>query len=176
MDDHLTSTQAQSTPALPASTAGTHYSDYSSPPDAGDPDQEKKTKRIAIISIVVIAFLIALLIGFFLWLALPSTNTAKVRDIFIIFMALQSMLLGLAMIVLIIQLARLTNLLQNEIKPILDSTNETVSNLRGTTVFLSDNLVGPVIKMNEYLAGFSQFVSVLGLAKKPKSKSSPKGE
>jgi hypothetical protein len=51
--------------------------------------------------------------------------------------------------------------------------------LRGTTVFLSDNLVQPVIKMNEYLAGFSQLLQVIGLAKKsPKSKPTPttKGE
>jgi len=61
----------------------------------------------------------------------------------------------------------LINLLQNEIKPILDSTNETVSNLRGTTVFLSDNLVGPVIKLNEYLAGITQFIQVIGLMRKP---------
>jgi hypothetical protein len=45
------------------------------------------------------------------------------------------MLTGLALTILIIQIARLTNLLENEVKPILNSTNETVSNLRGTTKF-----------------------------------------
>ncbi len=74
-----------------------------------------------------------------------------------------------------IQLARLIVLLQNEIKPILDSTNEAVSNLRGTTIFLSDNLVEPVIKLNEYLAGFSQLVGVLGLGKKARQKRSSAG-
>jgi hypothetical protein len=89
-------------------------------------------------------------------LASPRTDTARVRDIFIIFMALESLLIGLVLIILVIQLARLINLLQNEIKPIMDSTNETVSTLRGTATFLSDNLVEPVIKLNEYLAGFKQ--------------------
>ena len=93
-----------------------------------------------------------------------------IRDIFIIFMALESIFLGLILVVLIIQLARLINLLQNEIKPILNSTNETVSTLRGTTAFLSDNLVEPVIKMNEYFAGITQGLSVLGLYRKRSKK------
>lgn len=95
-----------------------------------------------------------LIIGGIVLLALaPESTTAKVRDIFIIVMALESLVLGVAVIVLIIQVATLINLLQNEIKPILDSTNETVNHLRGTTQFLSNNLVEPVMKLNEYLAG-----------------------
>jgi hypothetical protein len=81
-------------------------------------------------------------------------------------MAIESLLIGLTLVILIVQMARLINLLQNEIRPILDSTNETVSNLRGTTAFLSDNLVGPVIKLNEYLAGLSQALKLVGLARK----------
>jgi len=33
--------------------------------------------------------------------------------------------------------------------------------LRGTTSFISNNLVEPVIKMNEYSAGFKKFVDIL---------------
>jgi hypothetical protein len=91
-------------------------------------------------------------------------------------MALESLLLGLALVVLIIQLARLINLLQNEIKPILDSTNQTVSTLRGTTAFLSDNLVEPIIKMNEYFAGLQQALRVFGLARGKRRNSSSQGE
>ena len=66
--------------------------------------------------------------------------------------------MGLHLVVMIIQLAALINLLQNEVKPILNSTNETVSTLKGTAKFLSDNMVEPVIKMNEYLAGFKKAI------------------
>ncbi len=107
--------------------------------------------------------LIALLglIGFGLFMLFqPATDTARVRDIFIIFMALEFLLIGIAMIVLITQLARLTLLLQNEIKPILDSTNETANTLRGTTAFLSEHLVEPVLKLNQYLAGMSRLFSM----------------
>lgn len=111
-----------------------------------------------------------------IWLAQPSTDTARVRDIFIIFMALSSLLTTVVLIILIIQLARLLNLLQNELGPILDSLNIMISNLRGTTVFISENLSEPVIKMNEYLAGFSQLLGALGLMRKTKKSKNSKGE
>ncbi|MGB9639276.1 MAG: hypothetical protein ACPL3P_05090 [Anaerolineales bacterium] len=81
-------------------------------------------------------------------------------------MALETLLLGIALTILIIQLARLINLLQNEIKPILNSTNETVNTLKGTTTFLSNNLVEPVMKLNELLAGFQKLMELVGFTKK----------
>jgi len=130
---------------------------------------------IAIVALVIVlAGIVAAVWG--LLAARPET-TAQIRDVFIIFMALETLFIGLALVILMVQLARLINLIQNEIKPILDSTNETVSHLRGTTVFLSDNLVQPVIKLNEYLAGFSQFLQVIGLVRKSsKPRKPPKGE
>jgi hypothetical protein len=129
-----------------------------------------QSRKIMIIAAIVLIVLLALIIGGVWFLLRPTTDTARIRDIFIIFMALVSLLLGFTMVILIIQIARLINLLQNEIKPILESTNETVSNLRGTTSFLSDNLVQPVIKLNEYLAGLTQALKLVGLARKrPKS-------
>ena len=91
---------------------------------------------------------------------------ANVRDIFIIFMALESLIIGAALVVLIIQLASLINLLQNEVKPILKSTNETVNTLRGTSEFLSENLVEPVIKLNSYLAGLKKLFDLFGVNRK----------
>jgi hypothetical protein len=86
----------------------------------------------------------------------------NVRDIFIIFMAVESLIIGAALVVLVIQIAGLINLLQNEVKPILESTSETVNTLRGTTEFLSENLVEPVIKLNSYLAGLRKFFDLFG--------------
>jgi len=93
-------------------------------------------------------------------------QTAKIRDILIIFMAFESLVIGAALIILVIQVASLINLLQNEVKPILDSTNETVNTLRGTTTFLSENLVEPVIKLNSYLAGLRRFFQLFGFKEK----------
>jgi len=100
-----------------------------------------------------VVIVVALLVWAVVALSSNPAAAANVRDIFIIFMALESLLVGAALVVLIIQLASLINLLQNEVKPILKSTNETVNTLRGTSEFLSENLVEPVIKLNSYLAG-----------------------
>jgi hypothetical protein len=117
----------------------------------------------------IIAGIVILLAGIVLAVILlvksPST-AANVRDIFIIFMAFESLLIGAALVVLIIQLASLINLLQNEVKPILKSTSETVNTLRGTTEFLSENLVEPVIKLNSYLAGLKKFFDLFNLFRK----------
>ena len=110
--------------------------------------------------------LVAGIITAIIFLAKSPTVAANVRDIFIIFMALESLLIGAALVVLIIQIASLINLLQNEVKPILQSTSETVNTLRGTTEFLSENLVEPVIKLNSYLAGLRKFFDMFGLNRK----------
>jgi len=124
-------------------------------------------RRAVIIGVIIFALLVIGVIASIIVLArLPGATVAHIRDIFIIFMALMSLLMGMAIVILMIQVARLTNLLQNEIKPILDSLNETISNLRGTTAFLSDNITEPVIKLNEYLAGFSQLLYAIGFLRK----------
>jgi len=131
---------------------------------------ELRRQRLSIAGIVIgVIILLAVVITCIVLLMLPSTDintVARIRDVFIIFMALESLLIGFVLVILIVQLARLTNLIQNEVKPILDSTNETVSNLRGTTAFLSANLVEPVIKLNEYLAALQKFTEILGIGRK----------
>ncbi len=117
----------------------------------------------ALIGVVILGLIIA---GSVFLFTSDASTTSKIRDIFIIFMALESLVIGVALIVLIIQIAILTNLLQNEVKPILESTNETVSTLKGTVRFLSDNLAEPVIVLNEYLAGIKRFGEIIRPRKK----------
>jgi hypothetical protein len=88
-------------------------------------------------------------------------ETETIRDVFIILMAFESLVVGLALVILIVQLARLTSLLQNEVKPILESTNETINTLRGTTHFLSNNLVEPVVKVNSSMAAVRRVLELL---------------
>jgi len=135
-----------------------------------DPQALRK-ERLTIIGIVLLGVIIlGLLVTGLVFLISPGLTSietvSRLRDIFIILMALESLLIGLALTILIIQIARLTNLLENEVKPILDSTNETISNLRGTTKFLSDNLVEPVIKINEVIAVFQRVTDILKFTRK----------
>ena len=81
-------------------------------------------------------------------------------------MAFESIVIGVALVILVVQVSTLINLLQNEVKPILKSTKETVDTLKGTTEFLSSNLVEPVIKLNGYLAGLRQLLDIFKLKRK----------
>jgi hypothetical protein len=109
---------------------------------------------------VVGLIILGLLIAGVVYLAIsPPQIAATTRDIFIIFMALESFVIGIALIILIIQLAVLTNLLKHEVQPILQSTNETVNTVRGTAQFVSENLTEPIIKLNSYVAALEQVVT-----------------
>ncbi len=120
-----------------------------------------KSKAVIWIVLAVILVLAGLAAGTIFLLRSDVGTTSHIRDIFIIFMALESFIVGLALIILVVQLATLINLLQNEIKPILNSTNETVNTLRGTATFLSDNIAEPVIKLNESVAVIRKLMDFL---------------
>lgn len=126
--------------------------------------EQLRRQRLTIAGIIlgVIALLVITVIAI-IYLAQPNTPTDKIRDIFIIFMALEFLVLGLALMVLILQLATIINLLQNEVKPILESTIETANTLRGTAIFLSDNLSDPVIYLNQYIAALRRLMQTIGL-------------
>ena len=83
------------------------------------------------------------------------------RDIAIIVLALESIVIGLLLAVLVIQVIRLVKLLREEVLPILNSTQETVGTVRGTADFVSDHLVQPMVKASSYAAGARQAVSTL---------------
>lgn len=129
--------------------------------------EEIRRQRLVVIGIVIG---VVLIIGFIFltlfYLTQPTTDTAMIRDMMIIFVAIEFMVLGIAMVILIIQMATLINLIQNELKPMIDSTNQTVSTLRGTVEFLSENLTEPVITINEYGAGLVRLLQILGIVRK----------
>ncbi|MFH2103232.1 MAG: hypothetical protein ABIJ39_07745 [Chloroflexota bacterium] len=128
--------------------------------------QLKRQRLIVTIVVLGILILIALIVLAVIGLLNAGELTAQIRDIFIIFMAVESLLIGVALIILVIQIASLINLLQNEVRPILEATNETVNTLRGTTAFLSENLVEPVIKLNSSLAALRRFFEMFGFKSK----------
>ena len=142
-------------------------------PEIRSPEEEaahlarlRKQRWILAGAIAGALILVAVLVLAIIELGSHPAAAANIRDIFIIFLALESLLIGAALVVLIIQLASLINLLQNEVKPILRSTSETVNTLRGTTEFLSENLVEPVIKLNSYLAGLKKLFDLFGVSRK----------
>ena len=127
--------------------------------------EEANNKKATIAIIVVAVILIAIIAGIVVLSFEEPGTVTKVRDLFIILMALMLFVIGLALVVLIVQIADLTNLLKNEVKPILNSTTDTVNTLKGTVRFMSDNLTEPVIKLNESLAGMKKIFQLFNFKK-----------
>lgn len=128
-------------------------------------EAERQQRTMVTVAIIAVVALVALIVLGVIYLMQPATPTDRIRDVFLIFVALESLIIGVALVVLILQMASLINLLQNEVRPILRATNETVNNLRGTAEFLGENVVEPVIKLNGYLAGLQRVLELMGLKK-----------
>ncbi|MQC26542.1 MAG: hypothetical protein DWG76_03720 [Chloroflexi bacterium] len=117
----------------------------------------------------LVAFAVLLLAGLIyavIFLLQPGAPTETLRDIFIIVLVLEFMIIGLALVILLVQLARLINLIQNEVRPILESTSRAADTLRGTAAFLSQNLVGPVMKVNSTMAAVRRAADMLNFRRK----------
>lgn len=140
----------EETPLLPAETA-----------EMTETEPESNTKYY-IIGGIVLLVVVALVVLATIFMANPANaqTTEQIRDIVIIFMALVGLVIGFALVVLIIQLSTLINLLQNEIRPIIHSTSETVNTLKGTAQFVSENLSEPVIKINQLMAMIKKLFSL----------------
>lgn len=131
-------------------------------PEARPDKDGEGSRRGLIIGIAVgVVVVVALLVVWVLYMAGHPAQTETLRDIFIIFMALEGLLVGVALVVLVVQLALLTNLLQHEIRPILDSTEEAARTLRGTAQFMSQNVVDPVIKVHASVAAVKSALDLL---------------
>lgn len=118
-------------------------------------------KKYIVFGVLGAVIILALIIWATSYLLNASNEqfTSQIRDVFIIFLALESMVMGIALVVLIIQLANLINLLNNELRPIINSTSETVNTLKGTAKFVSNNLAEPVIKINQYAAMVKRLIN-----------------
>lgn len=111
-----------------------------------------------IITLIISALFIALLA----YLAINYADTILVvRDIFIIVLGLVSCLSGVVLILLLISIIRLINMIEFELKPILLKTNDTLGTIRGTTVFMSENIVRPATKASSYVAGIRRGIEIL---------------
>src|SRR5690606_35441839 len=103
-----------------------------------------------LIALVVLLFLVGMGLAVFSDADQTAPTVQIIRDIFIIILACQGILVIGALAILITQIARLINLLQNEVMPILRNTQETIDTARGTVEFVGENLTEPVIRLNAF--------------------------
>jgi len=123
-----------------------------------------------IIAVLALLFLIGLTIGVVYLAKSDAQVTSQVRDIFIIILVMESFLIGAALVILIIQLALLSNLLQNEIRPILSSTKETIRTVKGTSQFISARAIRPIVSIGSILAGGRKLFEIIGFIRKDNQK------
>lgn len=136
--------------------------------------EEAAAKRTRFIMIGGAILLVVLLVGAIVLMAVFDEATPVIRDIAIVLVAVETFLIGLAVLLLVFQLQVLIQVLRDEVQPLLHSVNDTASTVRGTTEFVSHNLVSPIIKAAGFTAGVRQVLSdligVLGAAR-PHSRS-----
>ncbi|HFQ94144.1 MAG TPA: hypothetical protein ENK32_09060 [Anaerolineae bacterium] len=116
--------------------------------------------------ILVAAFVAALLFVLFIWLIVYLANQQAptieaVRDVMVIILALESCIFGVAFLIMMVMIIRLINMMEFEVKPILQKTNETLNTMRGTTTFVSQNVVQPTIKAKSHVAGVRRGLKTL---------------
>jgi len=145
MNQQTKTASSAQTPPQPATT-----SDVTGP---AQPEPTRTNYKLLLIMVGIVVLVVGLLTLIVIVLYNNPVQTATIRDIFIIALALTSFLIGMLMLVLIFQLQSLIALLRNEIKPMLTNANETVNTVRGTAVFVSDNLVRPTINLASFVAG-----------------------
>lgn len=125
----------------------------------GQPPKNRQFQALviafALVSLAVIAGIVLVALSVVRGGGMAAT-VEVVRDLVVILLALELLLIGAAFTVLLIQIARFANLLQSEMRPIIDSSSEAVNTIRGTAVFVSQHVTEPVMEVSSAMAGMSQ--------------------
>lgn len=135
-------------------------------------DRTRRTTAIvsAIVVVVVLAVLIAL--GYLMYTSYDRAaaagvvpGTVRLRDIAFVVMALETLVLMVLVLIVIVLLLVMVVLIYDRVIPILEQLNksmntvgETLQNVRGTTTFVSDKVVSPLIEASSYASGVARIV------------------
>jgi len=83
---------------------------------------------------------------------------ADLRDISIILLAIESIVIGVILLLLLWQVRLLVLLLRDEMKPILKDAQETTRTVKSTTQFVGTRVARPVVKTASFFAGVRQVI------------------
>jgi hypothetical protein len=135
---------------MPEEITTSYYSEVNNPrPELSPKPIDKRPVIYGIISVVVLLLIFG---GLGVWLFFNPPVAAVLRDISILFLVLGGFIIILLLIVLVVittylvlKINDLVQLLNREIKPVLAQLQTTVNTAQGTTKFLSEQAVKPVI-------------------------------
>lgn len=87
--------------------------------------------------------------------------SATVRDIAIILVAVEILIMNGLLIVLVWQVWRLIKMIGAEIKPVIKDGQETVGTVKGSAEFVSASFISPLISASSRLAGLRRSAQVM---------------
>lgn len=94
---------------------------------------------------------------------------AALRDAAIVLLAILSIVIGILLVLILLQIRSLIRLLREEIAPMLTSANETLATVQGTTEFVRRNVVTPVVEVRSYSSAALQVIrSILYFRRGPR--------
>ncbi|MCS7260435.1 MAG: hypothetical protein NZ765_06600, partial [Anaerolineae bacterium] len=109
--------------------------------------------------------LIAGIILFGVFMFRHPATAATLRDILLVVLGIQSMIIGLllmailtAIVYLVLKLHDLIHLLQAELRPIMQQADDTVRTVRSRAIFISDSAVKPVIEVMACVAAVKSII------------------
>lgn len=93
---------------------------------------------------------------------------AELRDLAVIILAAIFILVGLGLGVLLVMLISLIVLLRKKVVPLLDSARGTLTTIEGTSSFVSDTMVRPIIRAASFGVGMRAAIGTLTRLRKKK--------
>jgi hypothetical protein len=136
-------------------------------PISTKPLVSKRARRTTtIVGVIVLLVVLAVLIGlgYLMYVSYDTANgvapTVRLRDISIIVLAVETLLVMILMLIITVLLAVMVIVVYDRVVPILEQINraineaaDTVENVRGTTSFIGEKVVNPVIEVSSYASG-----------------------
>src|SRR5512136_1908497 len=121
--------------------------------------ERQMRRRMALIGIAVAIIVVLILLSFAGMIALGITST--VMQVVIIQLAAESLIVGGVTLFLLYQVIMLVTLIREEVIPLIQSAQETVSSARGTTVYVGRKIVVPSVRVASNMARLQAMARVL---------------
>ena len=121
--------------------------------------ERQMRRRMVLIGIGIAVIAVLILLGFAIMIAAGVID--EVRDIVIILLAVESLVIGGVTLFLLYQIIMLLTLIREELIPLIQSAQDTVNSARGTTVYVSRKIVVPSAKAATTVARLQATARVL---------------
>lgn len=112
--------------------------------------------------IILLIFVIGLILALTDQFEMTALRVQYFRDLFVIVMLIEGILIIGGLATLIVQVTRLIRVIQQETTPIVKDAQEAVSSARGTVDFVGDNVTRPIVQTGAFMSGAWVFVREWG--------------